>query len=310
MKIAVVGAGAMGCLYGGYLARKNRHEVWLYDVVADQVQYINRKGLSVVSPGETLMVHPRATNNINDIGPVDLVIVCVKSYHTMEAAMAAEIVRKPGTLVLTLQNGLGNAEKLSEILGTGCILVGTSSMGAVILEPGHIMHRGLSKTHIAAWQGCGPEDLQRIETVFVQAGLPVEVQNDALSLLWSKVAIHAGINAVTAITRATNGELLDIANALQLAEMAVREVESVANAAGIRLLYEDPVEEMKAFTASLREHRSSMLQDVSHQRRTEVETINGMVVREGKRLGVPVCINETLALALNTIETLYMKRNL
>ncbi|MCX7781569.1 MAG: 2-dehydropantoate 2-reductase [Negativicutes bacterium] len=306
MKIAIIGAGALGCLYGGYLARKGRHEVWLYDVVAEQVKVIGRKGLSIVSPEEAFVANPRATSNINDIGNVDLVIVCVKSHNTLEAAMAAQIVSKPSTPVLTLQNGLGNAEKLAEVLGAERVLVGAGSMGAVILEPGHIMHRGIRRTHIAAWNGCPVERINKIRDGLEQAGLPVVVQESAASLLWSRVAIHAGINAVTAITRVTNGQLLDIAHARQLAEMAVAEVENVARAAGVRLLYENPVADMHAFAASLKDHRSSMLQDVCHKRKTEVEAINGMVVQEGLRLGVPVCVNQALVLALTTIETLYL----
>lgn len=309
MKIAVIGAGAMGCLYGGYLARRNRHEVWLYDVVGDHVNYMKLKGLSIVAPGEALMVYPRATNNINDIGKADVILICVKSYHTMEAAMAADIIRKPDTVVLTLQNGLGNAEKLAETLGPACLLVGTSSMGAVTLEPGHIMHRGISETHLAAWEGCSEHDLNKAKDIFGQAGLPVVVRDNAASLLWSKVAIHAGINAVTAITGVTNGELLGIPNALRLAEMAAQEVADVAQAAGITLLYQDSIAEMREFAASLKEHKSSMLQDVSHRHKTEVDAINGMVVAEGKRLNVPVCVNETLVLSLNTMETLYSRQS-
>lgn len=305
MRIAVIGAGAMGCLYGGYLARKSKHEVWLYDVVGEQVNHISLKGLSIVSPGESIMSHPRATNNINDIKAADLVLICVKAYHTAEAAMAAEIVGKPGALIITLQNGLGNAEKLAEILGPERIVVGTSSMGAVTLEPGHIMHRGIRRTHLAAWQGCNDAGLNQLKQVFSEAELPVVLHEDVLSLLWTKVAIHSGINAVTAVTRVTNGQLLEIPNALRLAEMAVSEAVNVATAAGIKLLYSDCVAEMREFADSLREHRSSMLQDVTHRSRTEIDAINGKVVSEGNRLGVAVCVNETLVLALNTIEMLY-----
>ena len=297
----------MGCLYGGYLARKNKHEVWLYDVVGEHVSYINRKGLSIVSPGESIAVFPRATSTINDVPKADLVIICVKSYHTAEAAMAAEIAGKPSCVVLTLQNGLGNAEKLVEIFGNDRTVVGTSSMGAVVLEQGHIMHRGIRRTHLAAWAGGGEAGVNLVKEVFQQAELPVIVQDNALSLLWTKVAIHSGINAVTAITKVTNGQLLQIPNALRLAEMAVSEAELVAGAAGVKLLYPDCVKEMREFADSLSEHKSSMLQDVSHGHRTEVDAINGMVVAEGKRLAVPVCVNETLVLALNTIEALYTK---
>ena len=300
MKIAIIGAGAMGCLYGAYLAR-NREKVWLNDVWDEHVNKINSHGLSVVSPNESFTVRPQATTIVTELGKVDLIIVCLKAQYTTEAALVAQAFAKPDSVILTLQNGLGNAEQLAEVLGAERILVGTTAMGSIILEPGHMMHGGLKMTHIGAFAGENKR-LAEVAAVFNRSGLPTEVTNNVQSLLWSKLAIHAGINAVTAIIKVTNGEMLAMAHALQLAEMAVIETQAVAKAAGISLLYDNPVAEMRAYAQSMGEHRSSMLQDVTHRRKTEIDAINGMVVQEGRRLGVLTPVNETLTLAIKTIE--------
>ena len=302
LKIAVIGAGAMGCLYGAYLAR-NRENVWLNDVWEKHITRINSRGLSVVSPDESFVAHPKATSIVMEIGKADLIIICLKTQFTAEGAVVAETLAHSDSVILTLQNGLGNAEQLAETLGPERILVGESAMGAILLEPGHIMHGGLKTTHIGSFSG-NNKRVQEIAAIFNRSGLPTEVTPNVASLLWSKVVIHAGINAVTAITKATNGELLETPDALRLAELAVVEAQSVAKALGIPLVYDDPIQQMRDFASAMRGHQSSMLQDVKHKRHTEIDAINGMIVQEGRRIGVPTPVNESLTLMLRTIEQL------
>ena len=305
VKIAVLGAGAMGCVYGGHLSRTQ--DVWLHDVWEQQVNKINVAGISVSAPGETTVDRPRATTIINDIGKVDLIIICLKAGYTMEAAVIAEVIMKPETMVLTLQNGLGNAELLARMLGPERILVGSTVMGAVVLEPGHVVHAGLNETHIAAWNKAGESHLDKFSKMFSRSGMPTVVESNAVSLLWSKVAVHAGINAVTAITGATNKQLLRMPEALQLAERATAEVVAVTKVASIPLLSKDCIADMHAYAESMREYRSPMLQDIRNKRKSEVDAINGAVASEGKRLGVPTPVNEILHMAIKTVENLPSK---
>lgn len=301
MKIAIIGSGAMGCLYGAYLGR-NREKVWLNDVWDEHVTEINVHGLSVVSPDESFISYPQATTIVTDIGKVDLIIVCLKSNYTAEAALIAEVLAKPDSVILTIQNGLGNAEQLAEFLGAERILIGETTMGSSVLEPGHIMHGGLKTTHIGAFTG-EHSRLADVVNIFNRSGLPAEVTNNVQSLLWSRLIIQAGINAVTAVSGVTNGQLLHSPYALKLAEMVVGEAKKVAKAAGIPLLYEDPATEMHEYAKSMMEHYSPMLQDVMHKRHTEIDATNGMIVREGRRLGVATPVNETLTLAIKTIDS-------
>lgn len=304
MKIAIIGAGAMGCLYGSYLSR-GREDVWLLDPWQDHVVRINAKGLSLVTANEEFRVQPRATTNANDIDKADLIIVCVKSNYTAEAAMVADLYLKPETMVLTVQNGLGNPEQLSEVVGAERLLVGTTLMGAMVLEPGLVTHSGIKATHIASWTRSDDARLAKIAKMFNSAGLPTVIETNVASLLWSKLSIHAGLNAVTALTGASNKEFLAQPEATRLARMAVAEVAAVATAAGIPLLYPNCAEEMLAYAEAMKEHTSPMLLDVVNKRKTEVDAINGPVVKEGRKLGVPTPVNEAMMLALKTIEALY-----
>ncbi|MDR3563340.1 MAG: ketopantoate reductase family protein [Negativicutes bacterium] len=304
MKIAIIGAGAMGCLYGSYLA-KGRETVTLLDTWQEHTIKINSAGLSLISSSDKFVAQPRATIDANDVGPSDLILICVKATQTTEAAMLAELFIKPETIVLSLQNGLGNLEQLAEMLGPQRLLVGTTLMGASVLEPGLVMHSGIKNTHIASWTGGSDARLSTVAAILSRAGLPAVIENNVASLLWSKLSIHAGLNAVTAITRATNRKFLQRPEAVRLARMAVAEVAAVATAAGIPLLYPNCAQEMLSYAESMQEYQSPMLQDVLHKRKTEIDAINGAVILEGRKLGIPTPVNETLTLTMKTIESLY-----
>ena len=227
MKIIIIGAGAMGSLYGGYLA-KGKENVCLLDQWDEHVNKVNQDGLTVMSDTERFIARPQACILADKFGLADLVIVCVKSNETEVAAMLAEPLMNPETMVLTLQNGMGNAEKLAEVLGTERILVGSTLMGAVLLEPGLVMRSEVKNTHIASWMPGNEPWLEKIADVFNHAGLPTVIETNITSLLWSKLSIHAGLNAVTALTGATNKEFLMLPEAIRLARMIVAEVVAVA----------------------------------------------------------------------------------
>jgi len=305
MKIVIIGSGGMGCLYGSYLAR-GKDDVWLFDHWETHIAKIKLSGLSMVAADDEFTVYPCATTYFDEIGPADLVIICVKSFSTAEVAMLAQMVMKPETVVLTVQNGMGNAEQLAEKVGADRLLVGATLMGAAVLEPGLVMHSGLKTTYIASWtKGQNEHRINQVKELFTKVGLPTVSETNVDSLLWSKLSIHAGLNAVTALTRATNQQFLQSPEACQLAKMAVAEVVAVATVAGVPLLYSNCAKEMLAYADEMREQQSPMLQDVLHKLKTEVEAINGSVVAAGKQYGVPTPVNESLALAIKTVEKLY-----
>ncbi len=305
MKIIIIGAGAMGSLYGAYLT-KGKENVLLLDHWEEHVKKILDTGLTVMSESEQFSVRPRASVLAENYGPADLIIICVKSTETEVAALLAEPLMKAETRILTLQNGMGNAEKLAEMLGPERILVGSTLMGAVLLEPGLVMRSDIKNTHIASWTSGNVQWLEQVAEVLNHSGLPTIIETNVISLLWSKLSIHAGLNAVTALTGATNKQFLELPEAVRLARMIVGEVVAVATAADIPLLYPNCANEMMVYAGAMKEYHSPMLQDIMHKRKTEVSVLNCEVVKAGRRYGIPTPVNEAVALAIASIESLYM----
>lgn len=285
MRVGILGAGALGSLFAYYLRSHTSSEVWLLarSPVPDTV--------SVADQGSAFI--PVMTHALQ---PVDLLLVMVKAYATADALRWAAGAVGPQTVALTLQNGLGNAEILAELLGPERVLAGTTAQGATLLSPGQVRHGGAGPTHIAPWLPGGPAAARAagVAALLTEAGLPAAVAADPRPLLWAKLAVNCGINALTAILRVPNGELLNRPGARHLMEAAAAEAGAVAAAAGIRLA-EDPVERVTQVARATAANRSSMLQDVERGRRTEVDAINGAVAGRGRTLGVPAPVNETLA---------------
>ena len=303
MKIAIIGAGAMGSLFGGRLALAGE-EVWLLDVWEEHVRTINDKGLSIASPAGDIVAWPKATTRLEDIGTAELVIVFVKSTATAKAAETASALLGPETAVLTLQNGYGNAETIAAAVGAARVIAGTTAQGATLLGPGRIMHGGSGETHIGELGGGLTERLQKIAACLTKAGITTIADDNVASLIWGKLIVNVGINALTGITGLKNGELADHEETRQVLALAVEEAVRVADAAGVKLPYGNPVEKVLAVAVATAENRSSMLQDLSGGRVTEIEAINGALVREGERFGVPTPVNGVLTLLIKALEKL------
>lgn len=282
VRVGILGAGALGTLLAYHLKRHTSAEVWLF--ARSQLQE------SVEVEGAP-PVPVRVTAAPAE--PVDLLVVLVKAYATKEAVRWAAGAVGPATVALTLQNGLGNAEALAEVVGPERVLAGTTAQGATWLSPGRVRHAGRGPTYIAPWAP-GGADPAPVAGLLGQAGIPTEAVPDPQPMLWGKLAVNCGINPLTALLRVPNGELLNRPGARRLMEAAAREAGAVAAAAGVALPA-DPVERVLAVAAATAANRSSMLQDVERGRRTEIDAINGAVALRGRRLGVPVPVNETLA---------------
>lgn len=305
MKIAVVGAGAMGSLFGAILAEAG-NEVWLYDVWIDHVQSINKNGLSIEREGKTRTVNIRATHDPEKIGPAELVIIFVKSTQTLTAAETAQNVAGTKGSVMTLQNGMGNADTIAEYIEPVRILAGTTSHGATMLGPGSIRHAGVGPTTIGAWEETeqGRNLALRFADFFNQAGIETAVVDDVRSIIWNKLLINIGINAITALTAIKNGRILDLEITRELSRATVEEAMDVARAQNIQIR-EDAVENVFKVAEATAANRSSMGQDVDNKRQTEIGAINGFIVREAKRLGLEAPVNFTLTALIQTLEYPY-----
>jgi len=303
IRIAIVGAGAMGSLFGGLLAETGA-EVWLIDIWKEHVDAITEKGLLIEREGNTRSVQLKATTDPGQVGSVDLVIIFVKSNHTDAAARTADQLTDPDSIVLTLQNGMGNAETISEVIDPRRLVSGTTSHGATVLGPGKIRHAGTGPTVIGMWSGGDPDPARRIADFFNTAGLETATSEDIRSVVWGKLLINVGINAITALTGIKNGQILDLEATRELCRAAVAEAMAVARKQGITVRA-DAVEHVLQVARATGPNRSSMGQDVDRQRQTEIGVINAVIVREARKAGLDAPVNQTLTALIETLQAHY-----
>jgi 2-dehydropantoate 2-reductase len=307
MRIVVMGAGSMGCLLGGYMARAE-HEVFLVDTQAERTEAIQTGGIAVEGVGGDFDVEASAGPTYPGDAPPDLVLVCVKAYDTAQAASDCAEFLGPDTEVLTLQNGVGNIERLAHTLPREQLLGGTTSLGANLLAPGRVHHAGEGDTFIGDVYGERSDRAEKIAALFTAARLPATVAEDIHALIWSKLAVNVGINALTALLRVRNGQLLAAEGATKVMECAVSECIAVAEESGVELVAETVMATVKDVARRTASNRSSMLMDTLGNRRTEIDSINGAVVRRGRELGVAVPVNETLTHLVLATESLRENR--
>jgi 2-dehydropantoate 2-reductase len=305
MKIAVVGAGAMGSLFGAMLAEAG-NEVWLYDVWPAHVQAVNQNGLSIEREGEARIVAIEATSDPDRIGRADLVIIFVKSSQTKSAAETARNIAASQGAVMTLQNGMGNADVIAGFIEPERVLAGTTSHGATMLGAGCIRHAGIGATTIGAWSAteAGRARAEQVADFFNQAGIETQAVDEVRSVIWNKLLINIGINAVTALSGIKNGQILDLDITRALSRAAVEEAMAVARAQKIKIR-DDAVDIVFKVAEATAVNRSSMGQDVDNKRQTEISAINGFIVREGKKLGIETPVNFALTALIETLQSHY-----
>jgi 2-dehydropantoate 2-reductase len=309
MKIAVVGAGAMGCLFGGLLADAG-NEVYLVDVWQEHVEAINQTGLTINGvSGDKRITSIRATTNPITVGTCDLVIVFVKATVTRAAIQQALPLMTKETVILTLQNGLGNVEAISEEVGREKIIAGVTAHGSTLVSPGVIRHAGQGVTVIGEVTGARSQRIQELKTTFESAGIETEIDDNVMGLIWGKLMANIGINALTAVTGLKNGQLMAYSETSELLEAAVKEAMLVAEEKGIKLKEPDPVAYVRSICRKTAENRSSMLQDISRGSRTEIDVINGAILEEGSMLGIDTPVNRVLTLLVRTLEKKAMDSN-
>lgn len=302
MKISIIGSGAMGSLFGGLLSRAGQ-EVVLYDVSTEHVEAIRRDGLAIEQAGssEVIRVRPAATTDPADTRGSDVMIVFVKSTATEEACRQFAPLAGPGTIALTLQNGLGNEAILRKHFGVERTAAGVTSQGATFLGPGRIRHAGKGPTHMAMASG-SHRKLVALAAALAQAGFETHVESDVAGLVWSKLVVNVGINALTALVNRPNGRLLDLEETRSLMADLVTEAVAVAKVRGITLTYADPLATVYEVAKKTGANRSSMLQDFDRGRESEIEFMNGAIVREAAALGIPVPVNAAVTRLVKAIE--------
>ncbi len=299
MHFLVVGAGAMGCLFAARLKRAG-FEVDLSEKDSERAKRIREQGIMVEAPPGDYRVMIPVLSGKPAVSP-QAVVIFVKSYDTEEASREIAPWLKADTVVLTLQNGLGNVEILERVFGKPRVLGGVTSEGATVLDHGRIRHAGEGHTSV----GPSGEAAERIVSAFRKAGFSSETVADVHPLIWGKLIVNVAINALTALTGLRNGRLPQVRTLRVMMEMVVKEAVAVAEAKHVRLPYPDPMSRVTNVCEATFDNVSSMLQDVLSKRRTEIDFINGAIVREGAALGIPTPVNFTLTSLVQAIQETY-----
>lgn len=300
----------MGSLFGGLLALAGE-DVWLIDPRADHVEAVRANGLLMSHEGQEWRAPAHATTDPNEPGPVDLIIVMVKSFDTLGACEAARPLLGPKTIALSLQNGLGNPEKIAAGLGTSRVIAGVTELGANLEAPGRIELSGnvMNKsglTSIGAWQdGVTRGDVEKIAECFESANMAVDLRDDIESFVWSKLAFAASMAPLTAITGLRVGGVIAFEEGRALMTGIIDEIVTVAAAKGIALERDAVLERAVATFTDIAEHTPSMAADVQAERRTEIGALNGAVVEEAERLGIDAPVNRVISRLVRLIEQGY-----
>ena len=294
MKITIVGCGAMGSVYAALLSSAG-HDVWAIDAWREHVEAIRKNGLRVegASGDRTERIH--ATTDAADVGTCDLVIIATKIMHVEAAAAAARALVGPETIVLSIQNGLGGPDNTASVLGRERVAVGVvGGFGASMRGPGHAHHNGWELVRLGELAGPVTPRLQEIATTWQAAGFKVKCFDDIDQLVWEKLICNVAFSGPCAITGRTTGEVMNDADAWQVAAGAAREAFTVAMARGIYLSFNDPERYVRDFGAKIPNARPSMLLDHLAGRRSEIDAINGAIPPASKALGLAAPYNEVI----------------
>lgn len=309
MKITVIGPGAIGCLLAAYLARAGE-EVCLLDYRPERAALLEEKGINLESEKGGFHTSIKATANPAEIRSAKMFLVCVKAGDTEAAASRLKGIISAESCFLTLQNGLGNVEKLGELFGEERVFAGVTTHGATLLGVGHVRHAGHGKIWLGPMAETAPggvvvQDSRELPAALNRAGLQALEVTDIQTVIWRKLLANVGINALTAILRVPNGELLNLPESRKLMARAVAEAVEMARLNGVHLHAPEEIEKVKDVCRSTATNISSMLQDVRRQRKTEINYINGAVVHMAARHGVAAPVNEVLTALVRSLEAGY-----
>ncbi len=295
MKIAIVGCGAMGSVYAALLADAG-HEVWAIDSWKEHVDAMRSKGLRLEGASGDRTVRLNATTDPADAGPSDLVIVATKAMHVEQAATAAKALMGDNTMVLSIQNGLGGPDTTARVLGRDKVMVGVvGGFGASMRGPGHAHHNGWELVRLGEFSGPVTPRLEQVAEVWRSGGFRVKCFDDIDQLVWEKLICNVCFSGTCTITGLTVGEVMNDADAWQVASGCAVEAYSVAKARKIKVDIDDPVEYVRNFGSKIPNARPSMLLDHIAKRMSEIDAINGAIPPAAAKADVAAPFNTVVS---------------
>ncbi len=306
MKIVIVGAGAIGRLFGALLSRGG-HEIVFVESREEIVAAINKHGVGLMAfgtddPDDISFTGARAVTSAAAIRNCDTVIMAVKSYDTLAAIKNVAPLISAAAPVLSLQTGLGNLETMAKVVPQQALMCGFTYMAGTALGADRVRHGGRGGTSIGELDGIITPRLERLCRAFNESGIRTDIAPDIVDQLWCKVIVFSAINPVSAILRVSNGRLLRKVEAVTLMKRLVDEARAVAAACTVNLVCDDLYDLLFEICRNTANNISSMLQDLVNERRTEIEALNGALCRYGDEHGVPVTTHRTILELIRLLE--------
>lgn len=291
MRIAVIGAGAMGSIFGAGFA-EGGHDVVLIDVVEPLVAKLNADGVTIrAKDGSERVVQVPATTAPDSVGAADVVVFFTKCYHTAGAAEAARRLVDGDTVVASLQNGWGNGDVLAGVFGAGQVVVGVTYNSGTVLGLANVAHPGVGPTLVGPYEGESTTGAERLAGAITDAGLEAEVVSSVRTEIWKKLILNAATLPTASLTGMNAGALTAHADMHEVVSETAREATAVARAVGYEIDPEERVSYIHGLLERAGPTKGSMLQDFEAGRQTEIDVINGAVVRAAAEQGVPAPLN-------------------
>ncbi|WP_317853898.1 ketopantoate reductase family protein [Chakrabartyella piscis] len=300
MKIAVIGAGAMGSIYGGHLSL--HHEVYLVDTNQTIVNHINANGLTLEENGVDVVYRPKAVTSTEGLETMDLIILFVKALFSEAALQGNKHIIGENTYLMTLQNGSGHEDILGKFAPENRVIIGTTEDNGAILGAGHVRHGGVGKTNI----GMLVEDEQNVLPSFKDAfdicGFQTKIHSNIQQLIWDKLFTNVSLSVVTGVLQVPIGYISANPHAWNLTKQLLHEAVAVAHGLGLEADEAKSLESIQQVTINSPEGITSICADLRDGRKTEVDTISGSVVRASKKCGVPAPTHEMIVEMVHALE--------
>ena len=300
MRIAVIGAGAMGSIYGGHLSQNN--EVYLVDTAAPVVEHIRKEGLKIQENGRDVIYRPQAMTSTEGLEPVDLVILFVKSLFSRAALSGNKSLIGPDTYVMTLQNGSGHEDILGEFVDQDHIVIGTTEDNGAVLGLGHIRRGGEGNTNVGMLGEDKDGFLPRLKEAFDCCGFNVKIHANIQQLIWDKLFTNVSLSAVTGILQVDMGYIASNEYAWAMTRRLIKEAVAVAKAMGLEADEEAIAAKVRKTSEMSPNGCTSIRADLRDGRKSEVDTISGSVVRAAAKVGVPVPSHEFVVNMVHALE--------
>ena len=302
LNAAILGAGAMGCLYASYLCKSPDINLLLLDHKADKVDSINKNGLLMIENDQEVRFNvPAKVSGRGRQEPVDILLIFVMAHQTYAALKANRSLIGPKTIVVSLQNGMGNYLEIVKFVPLDRIVIGTSNHNSTLLGSGHFLHAADGKTIIGAFSKDSPH-VELVRSIFDSCGLDISVSNDVRVLIWRKLLVNMSINPLTMLLEVKNGFIQTDRHSWDIVRQIVDEGLTVAKADGVEFDREEILDLVRKICVLTHSGCSSMYQDRIHKRRTEIDFINGSVVSLARKHGIPVPVNALLVQLVHAVE--------